>query len=87
LEGSARGLMLRYSPGIRLEGLRKTTKKPLDSRSLGREPTEYEAGVLTSRPRLQWEKSLREGPDVSFHTSEEMFNARVHTSGPTISVT
>jgi hypothetical protein len=47
---------LRYYPGIRLGGLRKTTKNlSQGSRSPGRDlnpgPPEYEAGVLTTRPR------------------------------------
>jgi hypothetical protein len=47
---------LRYYPGIYPERPRKTTKKlSQDSRSLGRDlisgPPEYEAGVLTTRPR------------------------------------
>jgi hypothetical protein len=55
LVGSDRSLILRYYPGIRLEGLRKTTKiLNQDSLSPGRDlnpgPPEYEAGVLTTRP-------------------------------------
>jgi hypothetical protein len=51
---SSRGLILRYYPGIRLEGLRKTTESlSLDNRSLHQElnpgPPKYEAGVLTTR--------------------------------------
>jgi hypothetical protein len=47
---------LRYYPGTRLEGVRKTTKSlSQDSRSPGRDlnpgPAEYEARVLTTRPR------------------------------------
>jgi hypothetical protein len=47
---------LRYYPGICLEGLRKATKNfSQDSRSPGRDlnsgPPEYEAGMLTTRPR------------------------------------
>jgi hypothetical protein len=47
---------LRYSPVICLEGLRKNTKNlSQDSRCPGRDlnlgPPEYEAGVLTTRPR------------------------------------
>jgi hypothetical protein len=55
LEGSGRDLMLRYYPGIFLQGVRKTTK-PLsqDSWSLGRYlnpgPPGYR-GMLTTRPR------------------------------------
>jgi hypothetical protein len=49
-------LILRYHPGIRLDGLRKTmTKISSDSRFPERDmnpgPPEYEAGVLTNRPR------------------------------------
>jgi hypothetical protein len=56
LVGSGRGLILRYYPGIRMEGLRKTTKNlTQDSRSARRDlsavPPEYEAGWLTTRPR------------------------------------
>jgi hypothetical protein len=47
---------LNYYPGSCLEGLRKSTKTlSLDSRSPGRDlnlgPPEYEAAVLTTRPR------------------------------------
>jgi hypothetical protein len=47
---------LRYYPGIFLEGLRKTTKAlSQDNRfpcqDLNSGPTEYEAGVLSTRPR------------------------------------
>jgi hypothetical protein len=59
LKGYARKLSppnLRSYPGICLEGLRKTTKTLIqDSRSQGRDlnpvPPEYEAGLLTIRPR------------------------------------
>jgi hypothetical protein len=55
LKESGRGLILRYYPGIRMEGLRKTTiNLSHDSRSLGPDlnlkPHEYKAGVLTTRP-------------------------------------
>jgi hypothetical protein len=48
--------MQAYYPGIRLEGLEKTAKDlSQDSRSprrdLNPEPSEYEAEVLTTRPR------------------------------------
>jgi hypothetical protein len=47
--------MLRYYPGIRLEGLRKTRKTSiriavLRGRDLKPGPLEYEAGVLTTQP-------------------------------------
>jgi hypothetical protein len=47
---------LRYCPGIRLNGLKKPTKNlSQDSRSSGQDlspgPSEYEAVVLTARPR------------------------------------
>jgi hypothetical protein len=49
VDGSSRVLILRKYLGIRLEGLRKTKKKPPISQSLGRdlnpEPCEYEAGL------------------------------------------
>jgi hypothetical protein len=48
--GSVRGLILRYYPGIRLEGLRKNTENlNQDSRSPGSDPgpPEYEAGVAS----------------------------------------
>jgi hypothetical protein len=56
LEGSGRDRILRYYPGMALEGLGKIRKNvSQDSRSLGRdlnaEPPEYEAGVLTTGPR------------------------------------
>jgi hypothetical protein len=56
LEVSDLGLIVRLYPGIRLDGLRKTTKsRSQDKRSPGRDlnprPPEYEAGVLTTRPR------------------------------------
>jgi hypothetical protein len=56
LEGRGRGLILRYSPGICLEGLREKTKNlSQDSRSLDQDlkpgPPEYEAGVSTTRSR------------------------------------
>jgi hypothetical protein len=55
VEGSGRVLSLRYSPGICLEALRRTTKNiNQDSRSPGRDLypglPEHE-GVLTTRPR------------------------------------
>jgi hypothetical protein len=47
--------LLRYDPGIYTEGLRKATKTCQDNRSPGRNlnlrPPEYEAGILTARPR------------------------------------
>jgi hypothetical protein len=55
-KGSGRGIILRCFPGIRLDGLRKTTK-PLsqDSRSPSRDLNpvhpKYETGILTTRPR------------------------------------
>jgi hypothetical protein len=52
LVGSGRGLILRYYPGISLDGLSKTTKPCDNSRSSGQEsnpvPPDYEAGVLTA---------------------------------------
>jgi hypothetical protein len=50
LEGSDRGLVLRYNAGIRVEGLRKTVKNLSQaSRSPGRDlnpgPPEYKTGV------------------------------------------
>jgi hypothetical protein len=54
MEVSDRGLILRYYPGIRLEGLRKTTEiLSQDSLSRGRDlnlgPPEYEVRVSTSQ--------------------------------------
>jgi hypothetical protein len=46
LDRSGRGLILMYYPGICLKGLRTTTK---NSGHPG--PPEYEAGVLSNRPR------------------------------------
>jgi hypothetical protein len=56
VEGSGHGLIFRYYSGIRLEGLRGTTKNlSQDSKSLDRDlnpgPPEYQVGVLTTRPR------------------------------------
>jgi hypothetical protein len=49
-------LILRYYPGIRPVGLRKTKKnlsqyKRCPGRESNKGPLEYEAGVLTTRPR------------------------------------
>jgi hypothetical protein len=57
MKGSGRGLILRYYPGICLEGLREITENlSQDSRSSCRDLKpglpEYEAGVLTTRKRL-----------------------------------
>jgi hypothetical protein len=53
-------------PGIRLEGLRKTTKNVQDSqssdRNLNQGPLEHEAEILTIRPR----RSLRYGVNIHF---------------------
>jgi hypothetical protein len=56
LVGSGRGLILRYYPGIRLEGLRKTTKSSISmaghrGRVSNQGPPEYEAGLLTTGPQ------------------------------------
>jgi hypothetical protein len=58
LEESGLGLILRYSHGIRLDGLRKTTKNlNQDSRFAGRGlnpgPPEYAAGVLNQSKIIQ----------------------------------
>jgi hypothetical protein len=53
LVGSGCGLILKYYPGFRLDGLRKTTKKfSRDSRGPESNPgpPEYEVGVLTTQP-------------------------------------
>jgi hypothetical protein len=55
VEGSSRGLILRYYPEIYLQGLKKTTKTlSQDSRYTGRGyrslPPEYEVGMPTSGP-------------------------------------
>jgi hypothetical protein len=74
LIGSVRGLISRYYPGIRLEGLRKTTRNlNQDSRSLGPRiepgPPEYEAGVLTTHTRRSVLSSQRRGQHLgSIHT-------------------
>jgi hypothetical protein len=52
LVGSGRGIILKYYPGIRLEGLRITTKTSIRiagrrGRDLNPGTPEYEAGVLT----------------------------------------
>jgi hypothetical protein len=56
LERGGRGIILRYHPGMLLEGLRKNTKNlSQDSRSQGRDWSpgfpQYEAGVYHTRPR------------------------------------
>jgi hypothetical protein len=56
LEGRYRGLILRYYPSTRLEGLRKTTNhlsqdNLFPGQDLKPRPPDYEAGVLTTRPR------------------------------------
>jgi hypothetical protein len=56
LVGSRRGLILRYYPNIRLEGLRKTTKISLtiagrQGQDFNPGSPEREAGVLTTLPR------------------------------------
>jgi hypothetical protein len=68
LVGSGRGLILRYYPGIHLEGLRKTTKNSirmagLRGRDLDPGPPEYEAGVLMTwpRPSVWWIRKDVEG--------------------------
>jgi hypothetical protein len=53
VEGSGRGLILRYYSGMHLEGLRKTMKAvSQDSRCLGQDlnkkPAEYSSGMLTA---------------------------------------
>jgi hypothetical protein len=55
-EESWSGLILMYSLGICLEGLRKTTNTPSQDgqapgQNLSPVPPEYETGVLTTRPR------------------------------------
>jgi hypothetical protein len=52
-EGIGYGIVFRYYPGIRLEGLRETTRNlSQGSRPVGRElnslPPEYEEGMLTT---------------------------------------
>jgi hypothetical protein len=53
LERSGRGLILMYYPGICLEGLETTTNNSGQPSGLDFNPgpPEYEAGVLTNRPR------------------------------------
>jgi hypothetical protein len=55
-KGSVCGLILRYYPSIHLDGLRKTAKilsqvNRSPGRYLNLGPPEYEAGVLSTRPR------------------------------------
>jgi hypothetical protein len=74
---SVRGLILRYYPGIRLEGVKKTTKNlRQDSRSPVRDlnlgPLKYKAGVLTAGPQrsVQWyEKNHKGEPNWNSETS------------------
>jgi hypothetical protein len=61
VEGRGRNLILRYNPGIRLEGLRETKKNlsqysQSPDRDLNPAPPEYEAGVSTTRPRCSVDK-------------------------------
>jgi hypothetical protein len=52
LLGTGLGLILRYFPVIRLEGLRKTTKTSITvagGQESNLRPTEYEAGLLITR--------------------------------------
>jgi hypothetical protein len=54
-EGGGRGQFLGYYPVIYLGGTKETRKKnsgrPVSNRDLNPGPPEYEAGVLTTRPR------------------------------------
>jgi hypothetical protein len=55
LEGSGRGLILRYYTDIlRLEGLRKTSVGTAGLRDLNPRPPEREAGMLTIRPTVSY---------------------------------
>jgi hypothetical protein len=65
VEGSDRGLILRYNPGICLKKLRKTTKTHSQnslcpSRGMYPGHSEYEAGVRTA-PVQQLDPGLRKG--------------------------
>jgi hypothetical protein len=85
---------LRYYPVICLEGLRKTTKNlSQDRRSLGRDlnpgPPEYEAGVLTTRPRRSVSPVLPLGTENwNFPVAlKEIFNLELVVAwllGPTV---
>jgi hypothetical protein len=60
--GRNRSLILRYYAGIRLEGLRKTTKTSLNiAGRRGRESnpghSEYDVGLLTTRPQCSVSRS------------------------------
>jgi hypothetical protein len=71
LLGSGSGLITRYYPGIRLDGLRKMMKAvSKDSRFPGRDfdsgPPEYEAGVLTTR-QLYISNIRRDAVNINFH--------------------
>jgi hypothetical protein len=73
-----RGLILRYCRGIRLEGLRKTTKHS-EERSPGRVlypgSPEYKAGVLTIRPRRSVSVPL--GGTSSYYENASLLGYRV----------
>jgi hypothetical protein len=55
-KGFGRGLILKHYPGIRMVGLRKTTKNlriaSLQAKIWTRDPPEYEAGVVSTRRSL-----------------------------------
>jgi hypothetical protein len=62
LVGSGRGIILRHYPGIRLDGLRKTTNSSITitscrGRESNPEPPEYEVAALIIRPRRSVQKN------------------------------
>jgi hypothetical protein len=74
MEGSKCGLMLRYYPGICLEGLMKTTKTiSQDNRYPGRDlnlgTPEYEAGAVITRPPRSVEDLYRFETEVNLELS------------------
>jgi hypothetical protein len=63
VERSGCGLILGYYPDSCVEGLRKTTKNLSEDslspdRNLNQRPSEYETGVLTTRPQCSVYRSL-----------------------------
>jgi hypothetical protein len=83
LEGSSRGLILSYYPGMHLERLRTPQNLSRDSRSPDRDlnlgPSVYESGALTSRPRLSVLPSWQVDSRVAGQeTPRRLWNPKVH---------